>query len=93
MGISDRHRRPDRRYPRAIGFFAYVALIEAARRITVPVQFLLPRDEQYVDRQPMLALFDAFASKDKTLLANSGTHRSMRRHATTFVELVLGDLD
>jgi len=23
-------------------------------------------------------LFDAFASKDKTLLANPGTHRSMR---------------
>jgi pimeloyl-ACP methyl ester carboxylesterase len=60
------------------GFFVYEALIEAARRITVPIQFLLPWDEEYVDRQSVLALFDAFASKDKTLLANPGTHRSMR---------------
>ena len=60
------------------GFFAHEALIEAARRITVPVQFLLPWDEEYVDRQSVLALFDAFASKDKTLLANPGTHRRMR---------------
>jgi pimeloyl-ACP methyl ester carboxylesterase len=60
------------------GFFAHEALIEAARRITVPVQFLLPWDEEYVDRQSVLVLFDAFASKDKTLLANPGTHRSMR---------------
>ncbi|GAB3974523.1 hypothetical protein GCM10029978_056360 [Actinoallomurus acanthiterrae] len=60
------------------GFFVYEALVEAARRITVPVQFLLPWDEEYVDRQSVLALFDAFAAKDKTLLANPGTHRSMR---------------
>jgi hypothetical protein len=60
------------------GFVVHEALIEAARRITVPVQFLLPWDEEYVDRQSVLALFDAFASKDKTLLANPGTHRSMR---------------
>ena len=60
------------------GFFVHEALIEAARRITVPVQFLLPWDEEYVDRESVLALFDAFASKDKTLLANPGTHRSMR---------------
>jgi pimeloyl-ACP methyl ester carboxylesterase len=60
------------------GFFVHEALIEAARRITVPVQFLLPLDEEYVDRQSVLALFDAFASKDKTLLANPGSHRNMR---------------
>jgi alpha-beta hydrolase superfamily lysophospholipase len=60
------------------GFFVHQALIEAAKRITVPIQFLLPLDEEYVDRQSVLALFDAFASKDKTLLANPGTHRSMR---------------
>src|SRR5919204_605509 len=38
------------------GFFVYEALIEAARRITVPIQFLLPWDEEYVDRQSVLAL-------------------------------------
>ena len=60
------------------GFFVHEAQIEAAKRITVPIQFLLPWDEEYVDRQSVLALFDAFASKDKTLLANPGTHRNMR---------------
>jgi pimeloyl-ACP methyl ester carboxylesterase len=60
------------------GFFVSKAILEAARRITVPIQFLLPLDEEYVDRGSVLALFDAFASKDKTLLANPGTHRAMR---------------
>jgi pimeloyl-ACP methyl ester carboxylesterase len=60
------------------GFFVSEAVIEAARRITVPIQFLLPLDEEHVDRGSVLALFDAFASRDKTLLANPGTHRAMR---------------
>ena len=60
------------------GFFVYGALIEAARRITVPIQFLLPWDDEYVDRQSALALFDAFASKEKTLHANPGDHRTIR---------------
>jgi pimeloyl-ACP methyl ester carboxylesterase len=60
------------------GFFVYEALIEAARRITVPVQFLLPWDDEQVDRQSALALFDAFASREKTLHANPGDHRNVR---------------
>jgi dienelactone hydrolase len=60
------------------GFVVHPALIEAARRITVPVQFLLPWDDQHVDRQSALALFDAFASKEKTLHANPGDHRDIR---------------
>src|SRR5256886_1315110 len=60
------------------GFFVYEALIEAARRITVPIQFLLPWDDEHVDRQSTLALFDAFASKEKTLHANPGDHRNIR---------------
>jgi pimeloyl-ACP methyl ester carboxylesterase len=60
------------------GFFVSEAVIEAARRIIVPIQFLLPLDEEHVDRASVLALFDAFASKDKTLLANPGSHRAMR---------------
>jgi len=60
------------------GFFVYEALIEAARRITVPVQFLLPWDDEYVDRYSALALFDAFASEEKTLHANPGDHRTIR---------------
>ncbi len=60
------------------GFVVHQALIEAARRITVPVQFLLPWDDEHVGRQFALALFDAFASKEKTLHANPGDHRNMR---------------
>ena len=60
------------------GFFVYEALLEAARQITVPVQFLLPWDDEHVDRQSALALFDAFASKEKTLHANPGDHRTVR---------------
>jgi hypothetical protein len=54
------------------------SLIAAARRVTVPVQFLLPWDDEHVDRQSALALFDAFASKEKTLHANPGDHRNVR---------------
>jgi alpha-beta hydrolase superfamily lysophospholipase len=60
------------------GFVVHEALIEAARRITVPVQFLLPWDDEHVDRQSALALFDAFASTEKTLHANPGDHRNIR---------------
>jgi alpha-beta hydrolase superfamily lysophospholipase len=60
------------------GFVVDETLIEAARRITVPVQFLLPWDDEHVDRQSALALFDAFASKEKTLHANPGDHRTVR---------------
>ena len=60
------------------GFFVCEAQLEAARRITVPVQFLLPWDDEHVDRQSALALFDAFASAEKTLHANPGDHRTVR---------------
>lgn len=60
------------------GFFPHQVLIEAARQITVPIQFLLPWDDEHVDRQSALALFDAFASKEKTLHANPGDHRNIR---------------
>jgi len=60
------------------GFFVYDELVESARRITVPVQFLLPWDDEHVDRQSSLGLFDAFASEEKTLHANPGDHRRIR---------------
>jgi fermentation-respiration switch protein FrsA (DUF1100 family) len=60
------------------GFVVHDWLIEAARRVTVPVQFLLPWDDEHVDRRSALALFDAFASTEKTLHANPGDHRAVR---------------
>ena len=59
------------------GALAYKALTEAARRITIPVQFLLPWDDQEISRQHGLAVFDSFASTGKTLHATPGGHREV----------------
>ena len=47
---------------------------EAAARITVPVEFLVQWDDESVPRAASLALFDLFASAEKTLHANPGRH-------------------
>ncbi|HVX43393.1 MAG TPA: alpha/beta hydrolase [Mycobacteriales bacterium] len=60
------------------GFFVYDELLDAARQVSVPVQFLLPWDDEFVDRHSSLQLFDAFASPEKTLHANPGDHRRIR---------------
>jgi dienelactone hydrolase len=59
------------------GVFVYDALTEAARQITIPIQFLLPWDDEEIHRQTGLNLFDAFASKEKTLHANTGSHHQV----------------
>ncbi|MET9469465.1 alpha/beta hydrolase [Streptomyces sp. NPDC006544] len=62
----------------AAGFFAggYVprAQREEARRVTIPLLFLLQWDDEGNPRQRALELFDAFGSKEKTLHANLGGH-------------------
>ncbi|WP_320067577.1 dienelactone hydrolase family protein [Micromonospora sp. RTGN7] len=47
---------------------------EAAAQITVPVEFLVQWDDEKVPRGASLALFDRFASAEKTLHANPGKH-------------------
>jgi dienelactone hydrolase len=49
-------------------------LADAAARTTVPVQFALQSDDELVDRDAGLALFDAFAGTEKTLHLNPGGH-------------------
>jgi len=56
------------------GVFVYDTIMEAARRVTIPIEFLLPWDDPEIDRESGLALFDAFASQDKTLHAFPGSH-------------------
>lgn len=56
------------------GVFVYDALLAAARHLTIPIEFLLPWDDDEIDRESGLALFDAFASEHKTLLAFPGSH-------------------
>jgi hypothetical protein len=61
------------------GVLVYETLIEAAGRITIPVEFLLPWDDEEIGREPGLALFDACASKDKALHAYPGRHNQVPR--------------
>jgi pimeloyl-ACP methyl ester carboxylesterase len=49
-------------------------LTDAARRITIPVEFTVQSDDELVDREAAIALFDAFASTEKTLHLNPGGH-------------------
>ena len=56
------------------GGFVPDVLREAARQVTMPLQFLLQWDDEGMERQPLLDLFDAFGTKEKTLPANLGGH-------------------
>ena len=62
----------------AAGLFAgsYVprSTMEEARGIGIPIHVLLQWDDEGNDRQAALDLFDAFASREKTLVANIGGH-------------------
>ncbi|MDT0461556.1 alpha/beta hydrolase [Streptomyces gibsoniae] len=49
-------------------------LREEARQVTLPLQFLMQWDDEGMERQPTLDMFDAFGSKEKTLHANLGGH-------------------
>jgi hypothetical protein len=48
------------------------ALIEAARKVTIPVEYRIPWDDEEFDRAAEVALFTAFASSEKSLHARSG---------------------
>ncbi|KIZ16078.1 dienelactone hydrolase family protein [Streptomyces natalensis] len=55
------------------------ALAGTARQITVPVEFVMQWDDEHIPREAGLALFDAFASKEKTLHVNPGRHKELPR--------------
>jgi pimeloyl-ACP methyl ester carboxylesterase len=61
------------------GAVGHECLTDAAASVTVPLEFLLQWDDELVERQSGLALFDAFASTEKTLHANCGTHLQVPR--------------
>ncbi|MCE0539538.1 dienelactone hydrolase family protein [Kineosporia rhizophila] len=63
-----------------LGCGSALAGAEQAARITVPVQFLAQWDDEFISREQSLALFEAFASTDKTLHANPGGHAAVPRH-------------
>jgi hypothetical protein len=53
---------------------AHDTLLEAAKRLTIPIEYLLPLDDREIPREFGLELFDAFGSTDKVLLAFPGGH-------------------
>ena len=56
------------------GLVSWETLGDAAARISIPLEFWLQWDDELVPRESGLALFDAFASRDKTLHAHPGRH-------------------
>ena len=56
------------------GSYVPRAVHQEARRVTIPLLVLLQWDDEGNDRQQALELFDAFASPEKTLHANTGGH-------------------
>ncbi|WP_392670090.1 alpha/beta hydrolase [Streptomyces sp. LN785] len=80
------------------GCAGHEILGEAAARVTVPVEFLLQWDDELVPRDSALALFDAFASHEKTLHANPGRHAGvpafeLESSERFFVRHLVRDLD
>jgi dienelactone hydrolase len=59
------------------GLAGHETLAAAAARVTIPVEFLLQWDDELIPRESGLALFDAFASRDKSMHANPGRHADM----------------
>ncbi len=56
------------------GVFVYDVILEAARRVTIPLEFLMPLDDPEIDRASGLTVFDAFGSTEKTLIGFPGSH-------------------
>ncbi|MFI5532899.1 alpha/beta hydrolase [Kitasatospora sp. NPDC051853] len=63
------------------GSFVPAATLEEARRVGIPLHVLLQWDDEGNDRQASLELFDAFASREKTLNANMGGHTGVPQFA------------
>ncbi|MFW0794825.1 alpha/beta hydrolase [Gordonia sp. CPCC 205515] len=62
------------------GVFVDDALLAAAGKVTVPVHYRIPWDDDHLDRNAGIALFDAFGATDKTLHAHSGSLHQVPDH-------------
>jgi alpha-beta hydrolase superfamily lysophospholipase len=61
------------------GVFVYDALLEAATKVTAPIELLLPWDDEEIAREPGLELFDRIGSTNKMLHAHPGRHNQVPR--------------
>jgi dienelactone hydrolase len=50
------------------------AMADAAKAITIPVEFVFQWEDAVASRETGIALFDAFSSKEKTMHINPGAH-------------------
>lgn len=74
---------------------AHDTLLDAAERLTIPIEYLLPLDDKEIPREFGFKLFDAFASQDKVLHAFPGGHHQVPtdgRIDTRFFRRHLGTL-
>jgi dienelactone hydrolase len=69
------------------GLVGHQRLAAAAAQITVPVEFVMQWDDEVFPRDSCLALYDAFASQEKTLRANPGRHQALPRFEVETSEL------
>ncbi len=63
------------------GTFVPRSMFDEARQLTIPLHVLLQWDDENIDRQLALDLFDAFGSREKTLHANMGGHTGVPQFA------------
>lgn len=56
------------------------SVTDAAAQIAIPIKYLMQWDDELITRESSLALFDAFASPEKTLHANPGGHAAVPPH-------------
>lgn len=56
---------------------AHAALLDAAERVTIPIEYLLPLGDKEIPREFGLELFDAFGSLDKVMHAFPGGHQQV----------------
>ena len=61
------------------GLYWSDVVVEKAKEITVPIEFAMQWDDEHIPREAGLALFDAFASAEKTLHANAGKQGELPR--------------
>lgn len=70
------------------------ALEQAARRLTIPILFVMQWDDELISRDDGLRLFDAIGSRDKAMHVHPGGHRGTplyeRRTHIAFLERHLG---
>lgn len=62
------------------------AFAQAARRITVPLLYVVQRDDELMTPEQGLSLFDAFGSSIKSMHVNPGPHLATPRHEREYYE-------